>query len=182
MAIETDTTSISHLHLFNKSINLSSTDPERRQQGNLIFGRRQTRPDQAPPVSWVTQVAHLPYLSLSFIKYFLSVMQRCSAIVCVCEPHLVYEYLDCMKYAGEAALQQCAAVMALLTITERGRMIYYRREEGGVLVSISASQPLTSVLLLRLRMLAMAVWGKYRAKSQLLKDFILKWQPQCNDN
>ena len=56
-----------------------------------------------------------------------------------------------------SSVLQCAAVMALLTITERGRMIYYRREEGGVLLSISASQPLTSVLLLLLRMLAMAV-------------------------
>ena len=62
-----------------------------------------------------------------------------------------------MKYAGEAALQQCAAVMALLTITERGRMIYYRREEGGVLVSISASQPLTYVHLLLLHILPMVV-------------------------
>ena len=135
------------------------------------------RPDRARP----GQTRRAPLLSrvtqwLGFINYFPS------GIVCVCEPHLVYEYLDCMKYAGEAALQQCAAVMALLTITERGRMIYYRRVEGGVLVSISASQPLTSVLLLRLRTLAMAVWGKYRAKSQLLKDFILKWQPHCNDN
>ena len=179
MAIETDTTSISHLHLFNKSINLSSTDPERRQQGNLIFGRRQTRPDQAPPVSWVTQVAHLPYLSLSFIKYFLSVMQRCSAIVCVCEPHLVYEYLDCMKYAGEAALQQCAAVMALLTITERGRMIYWWRERCITTPHLCPPPPPPHV-----------TGGgeecegniEQLAMSQLLKDFILKWQPQCNDN
>ena len=37
MAIETDTTRIFHLHLFNKSINLLLTNRQCRQQENLIL-------------------------------------------------------------------------------------------------------------------------------------------------
>ena len=76
-------------------------------------------------------------LGLSFINYFPSV------IVCVSESHLVYEYLDCMKYAGGSSAVCCSDVPAN-NYRERGRMIYWWREQ------CITTPHLTSVLLLRM--------------------------------